>query len=262
MQQFALVLDDYVQPPVEQLSALFQAVCGWTRVDAMQRAARVRGILAERLAGPIAGQLATALTKAGMTASIVLQSAMPQTVRGRRVNLLLPEADRLGIRWTLTSQPQWHPWHEVLVMSAGVVFHEAKEQVIRSEAVTHYWPRHAVELRTEVTQRDASRDLAMAAISLGTSPQAMQHLRIRAPEVEYATIFGDDVQPSSLQNFCLLLARIGLRATGASITPETMALIEAGHTSPRLPSNPRFAREDDFDDYQRWLVARHWLSRK
>jgi hypothetical protein len=98
--------------------------------------------------------------------------------------------------------------------------------------------------------------MAMATITLGRTPQQLQTLRLRAPELEYTTMLGGDMQPSPLQNFCLVLARIGNHATWAHITDETIELISAANATPRLPKRPRFKSEDEFDSYQRWLVTR------
>ena len=260
MQLCAVILDAYSAPPTEKLAILFQAVCGWPRTDAMTRAARARGIVAERLPHITAQRLQEALQNLGFSAAVIDQRNVLPKVRARRVQLLLPEREQLGVRWTLTAKPQWYRWADVAVVSAGVVFHEDREQVIETEAVEHLWPRHAMELRTEIKHRDTSRDIAMATISLGSSLANMEHLRIRAPEVEYSTVFGEASRPSALENFCLLLARVGLGASQALITPETVELISAANASPRLPKEPRFASETDFDDYQRWLLVRHAIT--
>jgi hypothetical protein len=259
MELYSVVLETYATPPLEKLAALFQAICGWPRVDAITRANRARGIIAERLPAPLANQLQTALGNLGFASQMVRQQSVPASARGRRVQLLLPEKERLGVRWTLTGKPRWYDWQEVAVVSAAVVFHEEKEQVIRTEPMSDWPDRHALAAHTEITTRDVSRDMAMATVTLGKSPATLEHLRFRAPEVEYTTILGDDLRATPLENFCLLLARLGTHAANALITDETIELISASTTSPRLPRSPRFESEDEFDDYQRWLVVRHWL---
>lgn len=69
-------------------------------------------------------------------------------------------------------------------------------------------------------------------------------------------MLGNQMQPSALQNFCLVLARIGMHATSAMITDETIALISAANAKPVLPKSPRFKSEEEFDQYQRWLVTK------
>jgi hypothetical protein len=259
MEQFAVVLEQYQPLAAEKLAILFQAVVGMPKLDAMTKAARATGIVVEQVDAEVAQKLQLALSNQKCPARIVPQAIVPAHVKGRRVQWVAADAEQFSIRWTLTGPIEFYPWTDVLVISAGVVFHEAKEQVIKT--VQTYGLSTSgrgvrSDYRTEISQRDTSRDMAMATITLGRVPQQLQTLRLRAPELEYTTMLGSSMQPSSLQNFCLVLARIGTFATAAQITDETIALIAAANVKPRLPKSPRFESEDEFDHYQRWLVTK------
>lgn len=258
MEQFAVVLEQYQAPPLEKLAFLFQAICGLPKLDATTKAARAIGIVAERLNLEVARRLQTALGNLKFPARLVPQVLVPSTVKGRRVQLVVADADQFGVRWMLTGHPQNYLWTDVLVISAGVVVQAAKEQILKTVEITGLLAQAygGKSTSTEIIQRDASRDVAMATITLGRAPQQLETLRLRAPELEYATMFGADrVRSSPLENFSLLLARIGSHASAARITDETIELISAANHSPRLPGSPRFESEEAFDQYQRWLVA-------
>jgi hypothetical protein len=255
LEAFAVVLHDAALPPPEKLSVLFQAICGMTKADAMTRAARASGIVAERLSADHAQRLQFALGNLKHPAAVVPQNALPEAVRGRRVQLLSVSPEAFGVRWQVTGQPELYPWSDLLVMSAAVVHLQREEQLI--EAVDTPAPaRYRSSLTFETRKRDVSHDVAMASITLGRSRERLETLRMRASELDYATMFGDQLSGSALQSFCTLLARIGMYATAAHVTEETLELMAAAQTSPKLPTSPRFDREEDFDRYQRWLVAR------
>ena len=259
MEQFAILLEQYQPPPAEKLAVLFQAVCGLPKLDAMTKAAKAGGIIVEQVDGETARKLHLALTNQKCPSRIVPQAIVPPGVKGRRVQWVAADPTQFSVRWTLTGPVEFYPWSDVLVISAGVVFHESKEQVIKTVETYGISPTGRglrPDYRTEITQKDTSRDMAMATITLGRTPLQLLTLRLRAPELEYTTMLGGDMQPSPLQNFCLVLARIGTLATSAHITDETIELISAANATPRLPKSPRFASEDEFDSYQRWLVTR------
>jgi hypothetical protein len=257
MDQFAVILEQYQPPPAEKMAVLFQAVCGMAKLDATTRAARAGGIVVEQVDAEVARKLQLGLKNQQCPARIVPQAKVPANVKGRRVQWLAADAEQFSVRWTMTGPIEFYSWSEVLVISAGVVFHAAQEQVIKEVAQYGLMGnRYSPNYRTEISQRDVSRDMAMATITLGRAPQQLQTLRFRAPELEYATILGPGKQASPLQNFCLVLARIGTYATSAQITDETIELISAANATPRLPRSPRFKSEDEFDQYQRWLVTR------
>jgi hypothetical protein len=263
MGEFAVILEQYQLPPPEKLSALFQAVLGLPKLDATTKAARAKGVLAEKLDGDQARRLQMALANLQHPAQVVPQALVPATAKGRRVQWIAANAEQLSVRWTLTGPIDFHPWSEVLVISAAVVFHAEKEQVIKTTSdyslMGHLMApaRGHVRTQTEIAHRDVSRDMAMATVTLGRSPQQLQTFRLRAPELEYVTMLdGGSARPSVLENFCLVLARLGNHATSAHITDETIELIAAANSTPRLPKSPRFESEDEFDHYQRWLVTR------
>ncbi len=258
MNQFAVILEAFDPPPPEKLSALFQMLLGLPKLDANQKAGRVRGIVAEDLPEDMAKRLQLALGNLKFSARPVPQIHVPEAVRGRRVQLLSIEPQQLGVRWTITGPLQFYAWTDVLVISAGVVFHRSEEQFLHT--TLHRKPigsRYGPQETTEVKKRDISRDIAIAAVTLRTL-SGLETMRLRAPELEYGTMFGEEnLRPSPLQNFCLLLARLGTHATAAHVTEETIELMAAAHASPRLPRSPRFESEEEFDSYQRWLVVKN-----
>lgn len=258
MDQFAVLLEQYQPLPAEKMAVLFQAVCGMAKLDAMTKGAKAGGIVCEQVDAETASKLQVALANQKCPARIIPQAAVPAHVKGRRVQWIAANAEQFSVRWTLTGPIESYPWSDVLVISAGVVFHEAKEQVIKTVQTfgVSASGRMRSDYQTKISRRDTSRDMAMATITLGRAPQALQTLRLRAPELEYTTMLGNQMQPLPLQNFCLVLARIGMHATSAQITDETIALISAANAKPRLPKNPRFKSEEEFDQYQRWLVTK------
>src|SRR5687768_10877327 len=126
MSEFAVVLEQYLPPPPEKLSALFQAVLGMAKLDATTKAARATGILAEKLDGDQARRLQTALANMGFPTQAVPQERVPSTVKGRRVQWVSANAEHFSVRWTPTGPIDFHPWSEVLVISAAVVLHAEK----------------------------------------------------------------------------------------------------------------------------------------
>jgi hypothetical protein len=262
MDQFAVILEQYQPPPAEKMAVLFQAVVGLPKLDAMTKAARATGIVVESVDAEVARKLQLALGNQQCPARIVPQAMVPANVKGRRVQWVFANAEQFSVRWTLTGPIEFYPWSDVLVISAGVVFHSSKEQVIKTvqqyDVLGHLssTSRGHISTTTEISHKDTSRDMAMATITLGRAPQQLQTLRLRAPELEYTTMLGSNMQPSPLQSFCLVLARIGTYATSAQITDETIELISAANATPRLPKSPRFKSEDEFDHYQRWLVTK------
>jgi hypothetical protein len=262
MEQFAVILEQYQPPPAEKMAVLFQAVCGMAKLDAMTKAAKAGGIVVEQVDAETARKLQLGLANQKCPARIVPQASVPPGVKGRRVQWVAADPAQFSVRWTLTGPVEFHAWSEVRVISAGVVFHESKEQVIKTVetfGLSASGRGFRPDYRTEISHKDTSRDMAMATITLGR-PQQLQTLRLRAPELEYATMLGENTQPSALQNFCLVLARIGTHATSAHITDETIELISAANATPRLPKSPRFKSEDEFDSYQRWLVTKALYS--
>lgn len=266
MDQFAVILEQYQPPPAEKLAILFQAVVGLPKLDAMTKAARATGIIVEQVDAEVARKLQLALGNQKCPARIVPQAVVPANVKGRRVQWVAADPGQFSVRWSLTGAIDFYSWSDVLVISAGVVFHASKEQVLKTVqtyGLTGVGLGVRADYRTEVSHKDTSRDMAMATITLGRAPQQLQTLRLRAPELEYTTMLGEaNMRPSPLQNFCLVLARIGMHATSAQITDETIELISAANATPRLPRSPRFESEDEFDHYQRWLVAKALVARQ
>jgi hypothetical protein len=261
MSQFAVVLEQFEPPPAEKLAILFQAVCGLPKIDAGTKAARAKGIVVEKVDGEVARKLQTALGNLKFPARVVPQGLVPEIVRGRRVRWISADAEQFSVRWTQTGAIDFYPWSDVLVVSAGVVYHKSEEQVlktVRQSGMSAFLGRGGgASYTTEVSKVDTSCDMAMATVTLGRAVQQLQTLRLRAPELEYATMLDPaTIRQSSLNNFCLVLARIGMHATSAQITDETIELIAAAQTTPVLPKSPRFASEEEFDQYQRWLVTR------
>lgn len=264
MELFAVVLERYERVDTAKLAFLLEANCGFARIDAKQKAAAARGIVAERIARPAAEKLQAALRNLGHSAIVQPQSQIVDNVKARRVHYLVPLPDGLEVRWGNITGHETFAWERVLVISAAVVFMEETQKVLK---VTQGWsisPNSALGVRpdfqTETVNRDESRDVAMAMISLERTSGMCDHILLRATELEYKAILGTSGQPSALQNFALLLAMIGNLSTAALITDETAELIAAASTSPRLPREPRFKNEDEFDLYQRWLLAKRMAN--
>src|SRR6186997_536501 len=175
MDQFAVILEQYQPPPPEKMAILFQAVVGLPKLDAMTKAARATGIVVEGVDADVARKLQLALKNQQCPARIAPQAIVPPNVKGRRVHWVAADAEQFSVRWTLTGPIEFYPWTDVLVISAGVVFHASKEQVLKT--VEGYGvPRmlgHGLqpEYRTEISHKDTSRDMAMATITLGRSPR-------------------------------------------------------------------------------------------
>jgi hypothetical protein len=182
----------------------------------------------------------------------MVPSERARNFRCSRVQWVLAEEHEFAVRWTLTGQPQRYAWPDVLAISAAVVFQKREEKMYHLRESPGVKGR--VDLAPELETRDLSRDVAMATISLSGVGQEPISLRLRAPELEYATILGDDMGENGFASFCLLLARIGSRALNAVIAPETLELLAASPENRRLPKEPRFEREEQFDAYAHWLL--------
>jgi hypothetical protein len=82
------------------------------------------------------------------------------------------------------------------------------------------------------------------------------HVRLSSHEFNYALTLGSTIHESWREKFAVLVAKLGLRAEWALISPQTEALLAAGMSPQNCDVNCYFDSDDEFAAYNRWLVAR------
>jgi hypothetical protein len=181
-----------------------------------------------------------------------------------------------GVVWGFTGEPQRIPWDRIVLISAGGVHevHETRTAAavtrrgpgvfaiaagllggislgvlvhnLRQDAFTRGGPAG------QVSQQSWPHPIADV-FAAGDGPEYL-HIRLRSRDLYYDKILGDDYRPDYFSNFRLVLARIGMRATGAMVSPETQVLLAAEGARAAEKSDAWFGEESEFTQYNRWLL--------
>ena len=249
----AVLIDSSEPPPADVLAEAFERCAGFPRPVALRLSQRAKWFLWENAPAAAAQALGQGLSAAGYPARVVPQGAVVAASNPRRVHVLKLDGDALGVQLKYTGPPTWIAWHDVLVLSAGAIRSETTKrettelQLLNGERIVD------TRLQTDIERAILADIYALAAGEL-------LYLRLNCHEVNYAQTTGGSIKEGWREKFSLLLARLGLRATSAVISPETEALLAAGMVPDAAAPSPYFTGEEDFAQYNRWLVTRKRLG--
>jgi hypothetical protein len=249
----AVLLESSELPPPDVLAEAFERCAAFPPPVAVRLAHRAKWFLWENAPSAPAQVLGQGLTAAGYATRVVPQSAVVAAAPPRRVHVLKLDGDALGVQLKYTGPPTWILWQDVLVLSAGAIRTETTRR--ETTEVLLLSGERMVDTRTLT---DIER--AVLADIYVLSAGELLYLRLNCHEVNYAQTTGGSVKEGWREKFSLLLARLGLRATSAVISPQTEALLAAGMIPDAALPSPYFTSEDEFAQYNRWLVTRKRLG--
>jgi hypothetical protein len=252
MSPVAVLLDSWHLPEQAFVAGLLAQHAGLPQPVAAKLARRAAGVVWENAPPDAAAAVAAALSASGFAARIVPQNALPATSAARRVHVLALDGEQLGVQLKYSGPPDWIAWSDVLAISAGAFKIESK----KTEVVETLVGRGLVVVDERV-QVDIARDLV---VELFARPPAdrnrLMHIRLHSQEVNYAQTIGGTIHETWREKFCLLVAKLGLRAEAALLSPQTEALVASGMQPQNCAVNPYFADEEEFAAHNRWLLAR------
>jgi len=249
----AVLVDSGELPPPEVLAEAFERCAAFPRPVALRLAQRAKWFLWEDAPAAAAQALGQGLSAAGYATRVVPQGAIVAPSNPRRVHVLKIEGDVLGVQLKYTGPPTWIAWTDVLVLSAGAIRSETTRrettevQLLDGERIVD------TRLQTDIERAILTDIYALAAGEL-------LYLRLNCHEVNYAQTIGGSIKEGWREKFSLLLARLGLRASAALVSPQTEALLAAGMVPDAAVPSPYFAGEEEFAQYNRWLVTRKRLG--
>jgi len=254
MSTAAILLETRDSVPVDLLAAAFEQGAAFPRPAALRLAQRARWFAWENAPADAASKVCQSLLDAGISARVVPQSAIVPVSTPRRVHVLNLDEAALGVQLKYTGPPEWIPWPNVLVLSAGAIKTETTKTEVHETVTTH--GQLLVDSRVQV---DISR-LILADVYAQAADGVLHYFRLNSREVNYAQTIGGSIQEGWREKFALLLARLGLKATSALVSPETESLLAAGLVPDAAVPSPYFASEADFAQYNRWLATRKRLG--
>jgi hypothetical protein len=254
MSTAAVVFQTSQSVPTDLLAGVFETAAGFPRPAALRLAQRSRWFVWENAPAAAADKVADGLVEAGFAARTVPQESVVPPSAPRRVHVLSLDEAALGVQLKYTGPPEWIPWPGVLVLSAGAIKTETTKTEVHETVTAH--GQLLVDSRVQV---DISRTVLADVYALGASG-TLHYFRLNSHEVNYAQTIGGSIQEGWREKFALLLARLGLKATAALVSPETESLLAAGLVPDAASPSPYFADETEFAQYNRWLATRKRLG--
>ncbi|MCI0360899.1 MAG: hypothetical protein L0211_20670 [Planctomycetaceae bacterium] len=248
----AVVVDRYPWPERGLVAAVLAQHAGVPEPVARKLAQRAGGIVWENAPQPAAEAVARAMSAQGSPARTIDQSCVPTLGQPRRVHVLKLDDEHLGIPLKYNGPPEWVAWNDVLVISCGAFKTETTRTI---QTQTHLI--HGEIVSDERVQVDLTRSIAadLFAVPLADRTQLL-HVRLSSDEFNYALTMGSTIHESWREKFAVLIAKLGLRAERALISPQTEALLAAGMLPQNCPVDSYFDSDEEFAAYNRWLVAR------
>jgi hypothetical protein len=166
--------------------------------------------------------------------------------------VLALDDQHLGVQLKYSGPPEWVAWNDVLAISAGAFKKETKKTEVVETMIGH--GQMIVDERVQI---DIARDLVVELFALPLADRTRTlHIRLHSQEVNYAQTMGGTIHESWREKFALLVAKLGLRAEGALVSPQTEALVASGMHPQNCTVNPYFADEAEFAAHNRWLLTR------
>jgi hypothetical protein len=254
----AVVVDRCPLPEQGLVGAVLAQHAGLPEPVAAKLAQRASGIVWENAPPAAAEAVARALAAQGCPARTIAQSCVPQLGQPRRVHVLKLDGEHLGIPLKYNGPPEWVAWNDVLVISCGA-FQTETTRTIESQTQL----LDGTIVRDERVQVDLTREIAaeLFAVPL-TDRTRLLHVRLNSHGFNYALTLGSTVHESWREKFALLVAKLGLRAERALVSPQTEALLAAGMLPQNCLVNCYFDSDEEFAAYNRWLVARARVGQK
>jgi hypothetical protein len=248
----AVILERWELPEAALVAALLAQHAGLPEPVAAKLARRSGAIVWENAPPNQAAALAGALSAAGFPARVIAQSQVAAPSTARRVHVLALDGEHLGVQLKYSGPPEWVAWNDVLAISAGAFKKETKKTEVVETMIGH--GQVVVDERVQI---DIARDLVVELFVLPLADRArILHIRLHSQEVNYAQTMGGTIHESWREKFALLVAKLGLRAEAALISPQTEALVASGMQPQNCTVNPYFATEEDFAAHNRWLLTR------
>lgn len=260
MSSFAVILEEFggqspagrALPDRGVVAAILSQHAGLPPPVAHKLAERSAAIVWENAPQAAAAAVAKALTAVGYPARLIAQSHVVDIAAPRRVHVLQLEGEHLGVQLKYNGPPEWVAWSDVLVISAGV-FQSEKRRTVQTD--THLM--HGEVVHDERVQVDLTRNIVVDLFAVPLADRtALVHIRLNSHEFNYAQTFGGTIHEGWREKFSLLVAKLGLRAERALVSPITEALLAAEMMPQSCPLDPYFRSEEEFSAYNRWLLAR------
>jgi hypothetical protein len=249
----AVVLDQWQLPERSLVADLLANQGGLPPPVAQKLSGRAAGIVWENAPPPAAQAIVKGLAAHGFPARAIAQSQVPAPSSPRRVHVLKLDEQHLGVQLRYSGPPEWVAWSDVLAISAGAF----KTVSTTTETTQTAFIQGMIVATDQTVQVDISRDLVVEFFALPLADRSRPlHIRLHSQEVNYAQTMGGTVHESWREKFCLLVAKLGLRAETALVSPQTEALVASGMQPQRCEVNPYFSDEEEFAAHNRWLFAR------
>jgi hypothetical protein len=249
----AVVLDHWQLPERSLVENLLAQQGGVPPPVAQKLAGRATGLVWENAPPAAAPAMAAALTASGYPARVIPQSCVPGPSTPRRVHVLVLDADKLGVQLRYSGPPEWVAWNDVLAVSAGAF----KTVTTTTETSQLKLAQGMIVVDDQQVHVDIARDLVVELFAVPLADRTgLLHVRLHSQEVNYAQTVGGTIHESWREKFCLLVAKLGLRAEAALLSPQTEALVACGMLPQNCPVNPYFDGEEEFAAHNRWLLAR------
>jgi hypothetical protein len=249
----AVVLDQWQLPERSLVADLLAQQGGLPPPVAQKLAGRAAGIVWENAPPATAQAVVKGLSAHGYPAGVIAQSHVPASSSPRRVHVLALDGEHLGVQLRYSGPPEWVAWHDVLVISAGAF----KTVSTTTETTTTSFIQGAIVVTDQQVQVDIARDLVVEFFALPLDDRSrLMHIRLHSQEVNYAQTMGGTIHESWREKFSLLVAKLGLRAEQALVSPQTEALVACGMHPQQSAINPYFDGDDEYAAHNRWLLAR------
>jgi hypothetical protein len=249
----AVILEHWQLPERSLVANLLAQQGGLPPPVAQKLAGRAAGIVWENAPLPAAQAMAQGLSAYGYPSRLIAQSLVPTSSSPRRVHVLALDGQHLGVQLRYSGPPEWIAWDDVLAVSAGAF----KTVTTTTETSQVKLAQGMIVVEDQQVHVDIARDLVVEffAVPLNDRSQLL-HIRLHCQEVNYAQTMGGTIHESWREKFCLLVAKLGLRAEQALVSPQTEALVACGMQPQKCEVNPYFENEDEFAAHNRWLLAR------
>lgn len=249
----AVVLDQWQLPEPSLVANLLAQQGGLPPPVAQKLAQRAAGIVWENAPPATAQALVKGLAAHGYPARVIAQSHVPAASSPRRVHVLALDGEHLGVQLRYSGPPEWIAWNDVLAISAGAF----KTVSTTTETTQVKLAQGMIVMEDQQVHVDIARDLVVEFFALPLADRSrLLHIRLHSQEVNYAQTMGGTIHESWREKFSLLVAKLGLRAEQALVSPQTEALVACGMHPQQSAINPYFENEEEFAAHNRWLLAR------
>ena len=274
---FAIIQKAYQKPDHEKLGPILQNVLKIPTYDAMRMARLGRGIIAEKLEKEKADALQASLTENGFEVFTIPQEKVITIDKPLIVRRIEITEDHLGVVKGYTGKPEPVLWTNIYLVSAGEIIQKEEQRLkyrkkkkkrlggfkMALMAMVDPLSTMVILAKDSLKQKKEKEIIKIHTLSytqqvadifcLSASGEYL-HIRLRSRDMYFDKILGDRAVRDFRVNFLAVLAEIGRHAALAVISPETETLIRAGIDSETDISNAFFGEEEEFTQYNRWLM--------